>query len=109
MEIKAIKTEEAPMAVGPYSQGIAAGNLVFTSGEIPVNPADGSVPEDIEVLSLVGTKYSQIVRPKLSTMHIDMAEVGKRAMYMLAELLSKELIDKSAHFNATFVKGGSTK
>ena len=48
MEIKAIKTEEAPMAVGPYSQGIAAGNLVFTAGEIPVNPADGSVPEDIE-------------------------------------------------------------
>ena len=46
MEIKAIKTEEAPMAVGPYSQGIAAGNLVFTAGEIPVNPADGSVPED---------------------------------------------------------------
>lgn len=68
-----------------------------------------AVPDDIEVLSLVGTKYSQIVRPKLSTMHIDMAEVGKRAMYMLAELLSKELIDKSAHFNATFVKGGSTK
>ena len=48
MEIKAIKTEKAPMAVGPYSQGIVAGNLVFTAGEIPVNPADGSVPEDIE-------------------------------------------------------------
>lgn len=36
------------MAVGPYSQGIIAGNLVFTAGEIPVNPADGSVPDNIE-------------------------------------------------------------
>ena len=48
MAVQPIKTEEAPMAVGPYSQGIVAGNLVFTAGEIPVNPADGSVPESIE-------------------------------------------------------------
>ena len=40
------------------------------------------VPEDIEVLSLVGTKYANIVRPSLTSMQIDMSEVGKRAMYM---------------------------
>ena len=48
MDITSVNTEEAPMAVGPYSQGIIAGNLVFTAGEIPVNPADGSVPDNIE-------------------------------------------------------------
>jgi 2-iminobutanoate/2-iminopropanoate deaminase len=38
-----ITTEEAPGAVGPYSQGIAADGLVFTAGQIPINPASGKV------------------------------------------------------------------
>ena len=48
MDTYAVKTDNAPMAVGPYSQGVVAGNLVFTAGEIPVDPRDGTVPEDIE-------------------------------------------------------------
>lgn len=40
-----IKTDKAPGAIGPYSQGIALENLVFTSGQIPINPADGSLVE----------------------------------------------------------------
>ncbi len=43
-----ITTDDAPLAVGPYSQGIAAGDLVFTAGEIPVNPETGEVPESTE-------------------------------------------------------------
>ena len=43
-----ISTPNAPAAIGPYSQGVAFGNLVITSGQIPVDPADGSVPEGIE-------------------------------------------------------------
>lgn len=42
-----IVTEKAPAAIGPYSQGICAGEWVFTSGQIPVNPADGTIPEGI--------------------------------------------------------------
>ena len=68
-----------------------------------------SIPEDIEVLSLVGTKYSYIVRPTLSTLHVDMHEVGQRAMYMLTALMNCDLIDRSAHFDAAFVQGQSTK
>lgn len=45
--MKPIQTEKAPAAIGPYSQGMDLGNLVFTSGQIPVDPADGTVPEDI--------------------------------------------------------------
>ncbi len=68
-----------------------------------------SIPDDIEILSLVGTKYAYIVRPTLSTLHVDMHEVGKRAMYMLTDLMNRDLIDRSAHFDATFVQGQSTK
>ncbi|MBO4502702.1 MAG: RidA family protein [Candidatus Methanomethylophilus sp.] len=43
-----VKTDDAPLAVGPYSQGITAGDLVFTAGELPVDPQTGEVPESTE-------------------------------------------------------------
>lgn len=45
---QAISTEKAPSAIGPYSQGIKAGNLVITSGQLPLDPATGAFPEGIE-------------------------------------------------------------
>ena len=38
-----INTEKAPAAIGPYSQAMKIGNLVFTSGQIPINPESGNV------------------------------------------------------------------
>ena len=38
-----ISTDKAPLAIGPYSQAITAGNLVFTSGQIPLNPESGAI------------------------------------------------------------------
>ena len=46
--MKTVSTQNAPAAIGPYSQGKIAGTMVFVSGQIPVNPADGSVAEGIE-------------------------------------------------------------
>ena len=43
-----IETSKAPGAIGPYSQGFEAKGFVFTSGQIPVNPETGLVPEGIE-------------------------------------------------------------
>lgn len=43
MSKKVIKTDKAPAAIGPYSQGIVSGNLVFLSGQIPIDPATGAV------------------------------------------------------------------
>ena len=43
-----IATEKAPGAIGPYSQAVEVGNLVFTSGQIPLDPATGTMPEGIE-------------------------------------------------------------
>ena len=40
---KAVFTKNAPEAIGPYSQAIITGNLVFTSGQIPINPETGNV------------------------------------------------------------------
>ncbi len=45
--MKKIETTAAPGAIGPYSQGYVAGNFVFTSGQIPVDPATGEIPEGI--------------------------------------------------------------
>lgn len=41
--MEVIYTKDAPEAIGPYSQAVRAGNLVFTSGQIPINPATGAV------------------------------------------------------------------
>ncbi|MCH5326907.1 MAG: hypothetical protein J1E29_06865 [Duncaniella sp.] len=43
-----ISTTAAPAAIGPYSQAIKIGNLLFCSGQIPVNPANGEIPEGIK-------------------------------------------------------------
>ena len=43
--MKAISTTKAPGAIGPYSQAIQAGNMVFTSGQLPITPQTGAFPE----------------------------------------------------------------
>ena len=45
--MKVLNTEKAPGAIGPYSQGFEVNGVIYTSGQIPVNPADGTVPEGI--------------------------------------------------------------
>ena len=69
-----IVTANAPAAIGPYSQGMICGNLVFTSGQIPVEPATGAIPEGITaqaeqscrnvlaVLEAVGVKGENVVK-----------------------------------------------
>ena len=42
---QAISTPKAPAAIGPYSQAIRVGNMVFTSGQLPIDPAAGAIPE----------------------------------------------------------------
>ena len=70
-----IYTKNAPDAIGPYSQAIKTGNLVFTSGQIAINPASGNVEattiegqtEQVcknlgEVLTAAGTSYDKVVK-----------------------------------------------
>lgn len=44
--MKVLNTSKAPSAIGPYSQGIDSGSLVFASGQLPINPATGEMPAD---------------------------------------------------------------
>ena len=73
--LKKITTEKAPAAIGPYSQAIAAGNFLFASGQIPINPESGEVEaEGIEaqaeqvmknvgaILEAAGTDYANVVK-----------------------------------------------
>ena len=45
--MKVIETTKAPGAIGPYSQGFELNGVIYTSGQIPVNPENGEVPEGI--------------------------------------------------------------
>lgn len=45
--MKEIKTNNAPAAIGPYSQAVVVNNMVYTSGQIPINPVTGEIPEGI--------------------------------------------------------------
>ncbi len=67
------------------------------------------VPEDVEVVSLIGTKYANIIRPTLSTFDINMQDVGKRSMYMLMDLMKGELEKKTYRIESVYRKRGSTK
>ena len=84
---KVIATDKAPAAIGPYSQAIEIGNLVFTSGQIPVNPATGEIPEGVEaqaeqaftnireLLAAAGTSIENVIK---TTVFIkDMNDFGK--------------------------------
>ena len=72
---QAISTSSAPKAIGPYSQAIKAGNLVFVSGQIPIDPATGAMVDgDIatqtrrvfqnigEILKAAGASFDHVVR-----------------------------------------------
>jgi len=74
-KMKKIETSAAPAAIGPYSQGIKIGNVVYCSGQIPVDPATGTVAgtaiaEQAEqscknvgaVLAAGGASYEQVVK-----------------------------------------------
>lgn len=46
MSKEIISTEKAPKAIGPYSQGVKAGEFIFTSGQLPINPENGQLVAD---------------------------------------------------------------
>ena len=45
---RVISTDNAPAAIGPYSQAVQAGDFLYVSGQIPVDPSNGNIPEKIE-------------------------------------------------------------
>ena len=80
---KVISTTNAPAAIGPYSQAIGANGFVFASGQIPVNPETGEIPEGIEaqaeqvmknvknLLEAAGTSVDQVVKTGVFIKNMD--------------------------------------
>ena len=72
--MKKIETTAAPAAIGPYSQGYSVNGFVFTSGQIPVDPANGNIPEGITaqaeqscknvraILEAAGTSTDKVIK-----------------------------------------------
>ena len=56
-----IETNAAPAAIGPYSQGYSVNGFVFTSGQIPVDPANGAIPEGISAQADQSCKNVQAI------------------------------------------------
>jgi 2-iminobutanoate/2-iminopropanoate deaminase len=75
VSVKTVHTDQAPAAIGPYSQGIVANGLLFTAGQIPIDPATGQIVQgDVvaqtervmanltAVLGTVGATWTDVVR-----------------------------------------------
>ena len=84
MSLELIATKEAPGAVGPYSQGVRAGNLIFVSGQLPINPKTGDLLKgDIKeqakqslenvkaILKEAGATLEDVVKVNVSVVDID--------------------------------------
>lgn len=66
------------------------------------------IPEDVEILSIVGTKYATILRPKITSLFVDFKEVGRKSITMLTELIDNELYNKHCQFNVEISKQDTT-
>ena len=97
-----ISTDKAPKAIGPYSQAVRLGNILFTSGQIPLDPVSGEIAgDDIEaqtericlnlkaVLDEAGTGFENVI--KTTCFLSDMADFGK-----FNEVYAKYFVSKPA-------------
>ena len=96
-----ISTQNAPAAIGPYSQGMVVGSLVFCSGQIPVDPATGNIPEGIAaqaeqscrnvaaVLAAAGSDLGRVVKTTCF-----LADMGDFAAFN--EVYAKHFVSKPA-------------
>lgn len=92
--MKKVVTNAAPAAIGPYSQGYEVNGLVFTSGQIPVIPATGTMPEGIEAQAEQSCKNVQAV---LAAAGVGMDRVIKTTCFL------QDMGDFAA-FNAVYAR-----
>lgn len=90
--MKKIETLNAPGAIGPYSQGYIANGFVFTSGQIPVDPLTGNIPEGIAAQTEISCKNVQAI---LDAAGSDLTKVIKTTCF-LADM------QDFAEFNAVY-------
>ena len=89
-----ISTEKAPGAIGPYSQGHTVGGLVFTSGQIPVDPATGTMADTVE----------QQAAQSLANLKAILAEAGLSMNNVVKTVIFLADINDFAAVNAEYAK-----
>ncbi|MGN1350541.1 MAG: RidA family protein [Anaerovoracaceae bacterium] len=77
--MKVISTLEAPAAIGPYSQAIVHGDMMFLSGQIPVDPKTGMIPETVEEQAAQSLTN---IRNILKENHMSMSNVIKTTVFL---------------------------
>ena len=97
--MKKVVTNAAPAAIGPYSQGYETAGLVYSSGQIPVDPATGEVPQGIEAQAEQSCKNVQAV---LAAAGVGMDKVVKTTCFL------QDMADFAA-FNAVYEKYFTSK
>lgn len=115
MSLKLVATEKAPAAVGPYSQGVQVGNLVFTSGQLPLVPGTGELISDIEkatrqsldnvkaILEAAGTSLEKVIKVTIFVADInDFAKINE----IYAEYFSNHKPARSLVEVSNLPKGG---
>ena len=100
MELKKVSTEKAPAAIGPYSQAIVFGDMVFTSGQIPINPASGNI--EAEGIEAQAEQVMQNLGEVLKAAGSDFTKAIKTTCF-LADM------NDFAAFNAVYAKYFTTK
>ena len=100
MEKKIVATNAAPAAIGPYSQAVIVGDLLITSGQIPIDPATGAFPEGIEAQT----------RQSLTNVKAILAEAGLTMKNVVKTTVFLSDMNNFAAMNgvyATFFEAGS--
>lgn len=114
----AVKTDKAPGAIGPYSQGIQAGNIFYFSGQLPINPETGTMPESIEeqakqslenvgaLLKSQGMDFSNVVK---TTVFLDNMDDFAAVNGVYAQYFSEPYPARSAFEVGKLPKGGKVE
>ena len=119
MSQKALHTEKAPAAIGPYSQAVCAGNTIYVSGQLPIDPATGEFAgEDIaaqtrqsltnirEILKAVGADMSNVVKTTVLLRDIaDFAAMNE----VYAEFFTEPYPARAAFQAAAIPKGAAVE
>lgn len=100
MEIKKVATEKAPAAIGPYSQAIVFGDILFTSGQIPINPASGNV--EAQGIEAQAEQVMQNLGEVLKAAGSDFTKAIKTTCFLAN-------MEDFAAFNAVYAKYFTTK
>ncbi len=94
---KVISTTAGPEAIGPYSQAIRAGNFVFVSGQIPLDPATGKLIEDLSIAAQT-RRVLQNVQSILIAAGLSAGHVVKVTVYLKDMKTFQEMNDVYAEF-----------